>query len=104
MRGAINKTELREQSIITLPRLIVLLIVSFLLIYFARYWVSKDYVSIVFMTVIGIWATVVMSIVSTISYLIVDVLGYRIDTALGNDRYMISKSPLSSIIIREFIR
>ena len=49
-------------------------------------------------------AGVVICVVLTISYILVDVKGYRLDTGPGREKYMISKSPFAHLIIREFIK
>lgn len=103
-KESFNKKELRAQSIVTIPRLLILVGISLSLMYFGRYIVAIEYISLLLMVVISIWVVIATSVIMTIGYYIVDIRGYRIDTDPGKDRYMISKSPFSSIIIREFIK
>lgn len=104
MEAMLNSQQLKDQSAINLPIMVSIPIISFLLMYFSPYLIPTKFLIFISLFCIVIMFVFVISFVSTVSYLIVDVKGYRLDVGPSKDRYLISKSPLSGLIVREFIK
>ena len=95
---------LKQQSIATVPRLISAIVLAFSIPFFGQRYIPAEYLVLAPLVSMFLMAGVVICVVLTINYILVDVKGYRLDTGPGRERYMISKSPFAHLIIREFIK